>query len=95
MGAVSSRLPTHVEAHRQIFLELVMGVLTPEGKGTPCTKACPVSARMIAYLTATDTQAPVLQGRPSLPGTGLTEQHWFESQLVTLPILKTLVLASP
>ena len=72
-----------------------MGVLSSEGKGTPCTKACPVSARMIAYMTATDTQAPVLQGRPSLPGTGLTEQHWFESQLVTLPILKTLVLASP
>lgn len=46
-------------------------------------------------MTATDTQVPILQGRPSLPGTGLTEQHWFESQLVTLPSLKTLVLASP
>lgn len=33
VGVVSSRLPIHVEAHRHIFLELVMEVLSPEGKG--------------------------------------------------------------
>lgn len=59
-------LCTRVEAHGQVFLESVMAMLNPRLKGTPRSRACPVSEKTIAYMTGTDTQVHKTPGaRPS------------------------------
>lgn len=71
-----------------------MAMLNPRLKGTPRPRACPVSAKTIAYMAGTDTQVHKTPGaRPSqavLGGVGLNHNL---SPLT--PGLGTFVLAPP
>lgn len=78
-----------------------MGVLSPEGKGDAQPQGLSSLSKDDCLHDSNRHTSANPPGQAISPpcllshGTGLIEQHWFESQLVTLPSLRTFVLASP